>query len=236
MEPLELLGLPYFALEEVLMRLEPLEELGKVAMVCRELRGLAYDGYLMSRYWREREHVWDVLRYKRPDESWAAFCGRTVQSRRQVRAKVDALTERLQEFITPEVADPTGRRHQLAALILSQRGLISLTNLRDFRAALQDFERASLLHGEGGMPSALNNMAVAYLYLGNLHSDVRYFQMAEEKLLQGNQVTKSSVSGGNLCVALIKQGRFEEALVIANVATENARKERMQNANAFHHK
>ena len=90
---------------------------------------------------------------------------------------------------------------RLASLLLTRRGLMYLTNLRDFEAALADFEEAFRVQEDRGLPSALNNMAVAYLYLGNLKADVRFFQMAESKLLEGGQTQTSSVSGGNLCVS-----------------------------------
>ena len=53
---------------------------------------------------------------------------------------------------------------------------------------------------------------------------------------QGGQISSSSVSGGNLSVALLKQGRFEEALRHAHEATQLAKVEIVRNANAFHHK
>ena len=84
--------------------------------------------------------------------------------------------------------------------------------------------------------TGLNNLAVAHLYQGNLVSDLRLFQAAEEILrrAQENNVV-SSVSSGNLCVALIKQGRFEEALEVGRVATRLVVNEQPVNANAFHH-
>lgn len=59
---------------------------------------------------------------------------------------------------------------------------------------------------------------------------------AEKKLRAGGQIFSSSVSGGNLSVALLKQGKFEEALRIAHEATKLAKVEIVKNANAFHHK
>ena len=206
--------------------------------MCKALHELVYDSYLMVRYWRENEAVWDVLRYKRLDETWAQFCQRTIEAREKIqRLRIQGLTADLEVVAEHQEreADAGAQWRRLAATLYSQRGLAYLTNLRDFPRALADFERASALHGEHGMPSALNNMAVAYLYLGNLKRDVRYFEMAEEKLREGRQTASSSVSGGNLAVALIKQGRFEEAVRVARTATQRARTERLYNANAFHH-
>jgi tetratricopeptide (TPR) repeat protein len=78
---------------------------------------------------------------------------------------------------------------------------------------------------------------VTQLYLGNLISEVKCFQDAETLLRRSLEDPrgKSSVSAGNLCVALIKQGRFEEALEHGRIATKLALNERPVNANAFHH-
>ena len=221
-------ALPYFVWERVLLHVQPLAHLGRVACVSVAFRELVYDPYFMVRYWRERERVWDVLRYKRPAESWAAFCARASAERTRLEKKVAQATQAIDKARREN--DP-----RLASLLLTRRGLMYLTNLRDFEAALADFEEAFRVQEDRGLPSALNNMAVAYLYLGNLKADVRFFQMAESKLLEGGQTQTSSVSGGNLCVSLIKQGRFEEAVRVAKIATQNARRESMHNANAFHH-
>lgn len=60
--------------------------------------------------------------------------------------------------------------------------------------------------------TGLNNLAVAYLYLGNLSVDLKCYVEAEAILRRSLERGVSSVAAGNLCVALIKQGRFEEAV------------------------
>jgi tetratricopeptide (TPR) repeat protein len=223
---------PYFVWEEILMHVKPIRALGRLSRVSKFFNEICYDDYLQVRYWRENENVWDVLRYKRLEESWCQFCARTIEEKEKVLSKVEEMTERIEASKGNENNDQT---RGMCSLWLSQRGLCYLTNLRDFDAALNDFKEASEMFSDEGMPSALNNMAVAYLYLGNLHGDAHYFKLAEEKLLEGKQVNASSVSGGNMCVTLIKQGRFEEALKVAHQATKIAREENMRNANAFHH-
>lgn len=227
--------LPYWIWEQVLLQVPSLYELARVSQSCKFFNELCYDQYFMVRYFRERQHVWDVLRYKKLDETWCAFCARTMAEKEVQFAKVEQSTNDLERFENDDSEHNEHRAHYIA-LMHSQRGLLYLTNLRDFDRALRDFEEADRGYGETPMPSALNNMAVAYLYLGNLTGELRYFQMAEEKLLQGGQTGTSSVAGGNLCVALIKQGRFEEALRAAHQATKIARTERNRNPNAFHHK
>ena len=227
-------ALPWFIWEKVVMELRPLRALGRLSRVCSWLHELCYDPYVQVRYWRENESVWDVLRYKRTDESWAQFCARTIEEREQVQGRIDEATVLLERAL--EEGQEEHQLNRMAAMLHSRRGLMYLTNLRNFPAALADFEAALRIQGAAGIPSALNNMAVAYLYLGNLKSNVHYFELAEQRLREGGQVDSSSVSGGNLCVSLIKQGRFEEALEIADLATNNARREVHHNPNAFHHK
>jgi tetratricopeptide (TPR) repeat protein len=221
--------LPLFLWEEVLQRVTPLQELASLSAVCRDMRDVITTDYFMVRYWRQVLRVWDVLRYKRDDESWPAFCQRAESERMEHVEKVLKLSRKIGEVDS----DATNRR--LAALLTSQRGLVYLTNLRDFGAAYGDFERAVKLSEESVVASALNNLAVTHLYVGNLSTDISHYRRAEECLMRGHQTTTSSVSAGNLCVALIKQGRFEEALVAGRVATRLARTEQPHNPNAFHH-
>ena len=221
--------LPLFLWEEVLLRVTPLQEMAQLSAVCRDMREVITTDYFMVRYWRQVLRVWDVLRYKHENESWPAFCERAEAEKAEHREKVAKLTRKIAEL----EGNPEKRR--MAALLTSQRGLVHLTNLRDFGAAYADFEQAVKLSEESVVASALNNLAVTHLYVGNLEADIRHYRRAEECLLRGHQTTTSSVSAGNLCVALIKQGRFEEALVAGRVATRLARSEQPHNPNAFHH-
>ncbi len=221
--------LPLFLWEEVLMHIRPLTEVMQVSGVCRDLHALVVSDYFMVRYWRQQDNVWDVLRYKGEDETWPAFCARAHKEKEEHREKVDKLTLKIAEL----ERDPNSKR--LVALLTSQRGLVHLTNLRDFTSAYADFERAVKLSEDSVVASALNNLAVTHLYVGNLSADLSHYRKAEECLLRGHQTTSSSVSAGNLCVALIKQGRFEEALEAGRTATRLARTEQPHNPNAFHH-
>ena len=61
---------PYFVWEQILIHVKPIRALGRLSLTSKFFYELCYDDYLQVRYWRENENVWDVLRYKRVEESW----------------------------------------------------------------------------------------------------------------------------------------------------------------------
>lgn len=221
--------LPGCVWQTVALHLEDVADLVALGSTARDFYDLVWDPCFQVRYWRENLNVWDVLRYKRDSESWSGFLGRALLERQEYLDAFASYTRALER-------GANGNHAASIAQMYTTRGLLQLTNLRDFHGARRDFEEAARVCPPSMLSSVYNNLAVVHLYLGNLRSDLRHFCEAEKWLRRGEQVAKSSVSGGNLCVALIKQGRFEEALQVGREATEAARVEEPGgNANAFHH-
>ena len=159
--------LPCQLLEEIFLNLSIKECFG-ICRTCKHFNEVITSQFFNVRFYREKLSAWDVCRYKIPNESWSCFNCRTLAAYKSMEERVNKVTEDI-EKAERDMDDES--KKNLVAFTYSKRGLLYLTNLRDFTQAMRDFEKASQLYsGNSVMPSALNNLGVAYLYLGNLHS------------------------------------------------------------------